>query len=387
MKEKILVMHQSQAYAGTDVFALNLIDGLQENGYEVEIILNKDNKDIENFYNICSTHTYGHTLLTTYNLSYIQKIIKKLFILLLYPILVLIHLYVLYKKIKNINPKKIIIVNAGIPGGELVYSGAILCKFLDIKTIYTIHNDVVYSKFFKSYFYFIEYLVTSSRNIKFVSVSEYNISRVKIRSLFIKNIELIYNGIELNKKISYNKENKNFNIVFVGNISHQKGIKLLVEAFLKLDKNLSCTLTIYGKKSDILLYQKIEELCNQYDSITMILNEHNKDIIFKNKNLLILPSTSLESFGQVLVEAMSYGIPVLGSNGLGIKEVIEIDSDIRAGETFELGSSVALKEKIVSFVEDKILYDSYQQHTKYLFNKYFRKEIMINKYIKLLEEI
>jgi len=74
--KKILIMHQSQSYAGTDVFALNIIDGFKKNGYEVEIILNDDNKDINNFHNACKTHNYGHRLLTAYHLDSKKTFVK-----------------------------------------------------------------------------------------------------------------------------------------------------------------------------------------------------------------------------------------------------------------------------------------------------------------------
>jgi len=387
MKEKILVMHQSQSYAGTDVFALNIIDGLKKSGYEVEIILNDDNKDIDNFHNACKTHNYGHRLLTAYHLDSKKAFVKKLFIMISFPILILIHLIKLFKKIKEINPSKILIVNAGIPGGILVYSGAIVCGLLNINTLYTVHSDVVYNRYLKFYYYFIEYFVSKFSNIKFVSVSKYNIERILSRSFFIKDVDLVYNGIEKPiNSLELNDKKTTFDIVFIGNISLQKGVKVLIEAFKLLGEDTSYRLFIYGKKVDSLFYNEIIFLIQDNSKITLILNEYNKDIIFKDKDLLILPSTSLESFGQVLIEAMSYGIPVLGSNGLGIKEVIEVDDDYRAGETFKLSDSLALKEKIEKFNNDKIIYQKYKDNTKYLYEKYFTKELMIENYIKLLEE-
>jgi len=386
--KKILIMHQSQSYAGTDVFTLNLIDGFKKNGYEVEIILNDDNKDINNFYNSCKTHNYGHKLLTTYHLDSKKAFAKKMFIMIFFPILILIHLIKLFKKIKEINPSLILIVNAGIPGGILVYSGAIVCGLLNIQTLYTIHSDVVYNRYLKFYYYCIEYIVSKFRNIKFTSVSKYNIERILSRSFFIKDVGLVYNGIEKSiNNLEFNDEKTTFNIVFIGNISPQKGVKVLIEAFKLLGEDSNYRLFIYGKKVDSLFYKEILSLIQDNSKITLVLNEHNKDIIFKDKNLLILPSKSLESFGQVLIEAMSYGIPVLGSDGLGIKEVIEVDDDYRAGETFNLGDSLALKEKIEKFYNDKILYQKYKKNTKYLYKKYFTKELMIEKYIKLLENI
>lgn len=386
MRDKILIMHQSKAYAGTDVFALNLIQGLKSKKYCVEIILNEDNQDIENFFNSCKTHTYGHKFLTVYNLNGFNKLIKKFFILIFYPLLLFVHLTKLYFKIKKIKPDKIIIVNAGIPGGELVYTGALICGVLNIKTLYTIHSDVVYSKLFSPYFYVIEFFLQRFKNIKFISVSKYNINRIKERSFFIKDIKLIYNGVEKSNLMLPIEVESTFNLVFVGNFSEEKGVRLLVDAFLTLSKELNCKLFLYGKIVDFVLYENLKDICKNDSRIKIFVNEHDKSKIFRDKNLLILPSTRLESFGQVLIEAMSFGVPVLGSNGLGVKEVIEVDEK-RAGMVFDLGSQVDLKRKIEVLIKDRERYLAYKSNTYYLFNKYFKKEIMINNYVKMLESI
>ena len=384
MRGKVLIMHQSQAYAGTDVFALNLIQGLKAEKYSVEVILNEDNKDIKNFYALCATHTYGHKLLTLYGLIGVERFIKKIFIFIFYPFLVSIHLFKLYFKIKKINPDKIIIVNAGVPGGELVYSGALVCGILNIKTIYTIHNDVVYNCFLYPYFYVIEFLLLRFNNIRFISVSEYNVNRVKSRSFFIRDVGLIYNGVGKCDFDFVSESKEGFNIVFVGNFSEQKGVRLLIDAFEAVNKELDCKLFLYGKVVDLALYEYIKSVCGKNNRIEVVVNEHDKRRIFKDKDMLVLPSVRLESFGQVLIEAMSFGVPVLGSNGLGIKEVIEID-ERRAGMVFELGSRVDLKRKIEYLIENREMYLAYKTNTLYLFDKYFEKDVMVNKYVEILE--
>lgn len=387
--KKVLILHQSRAYAGTDVFAINLIHGLKKAHYKVELIINSDNLDINNFEGICRVHTYKSHFFTTYGLTRKKKWLKKLLILSFYPLGVFMHVMSLYRQLQTVKPDKIIIVNAGIPGGELVYTGAIACGVYNVKTIYSIHSGVVYNRILKPYFFIVEYIVSMFSNIQFVSVSNYNIGKIKSKSFFIKNLKLIYNGIPRDHKIDRRppqSHHDTFNLVYVGNLSVQKGVTVLIDAFELLDKKLNSKLYLYGKIVDEELYQYIRGICSGNPHIELIIDEHNKKTIFYKKDLLILPSTKLESFGQVLVEAMTYDIPILGSNDLGIKEVIEIDPKIRAGEVFELGNSVDLAHKISRLILEPKRYIQYKKNCDFLYRKYFTSSIMVQNYIELLEE-
>ena len=83
--------------------------------------------------------------------------------------------------------------------------------------------------------------------------------------------------------------------------------------------------------------------------------------IFATKGLLILPSVSFESFGLVIIEAMCAGVPVLVSDSLGMREVIEksqLDSDYA---TFKTGDAEDLANKIIQITDS---YDSLQLRKK-----------------------
>jgi len=71
--------------------------------------------------------------------------------------------------------------------------------------------------------------------------------------------------------------------------------------------------------------------------------------IMSSADLLVAPSIWYETFGFTVLEALSYGVPVIVSNNVGAKDIIG-DSGI----VVKAGDSQALKDAILSMTEKKI---------------------------------
>jgi N-acetyl-alpha-D-glucosaminyl L-malate synthase BshA len=150
---------------------------------------------------------------------------------------------------------------------------------------------------------------------------------------------------ELEEK--YNLNNENPIILFVGNIIKRKNVKTLIEAKKQM-KNES-NLVIVG---DGPLLNSLKDLVKKENISNVIFTGSRKDIetIIPSCNLLVLPSFS-ESFGLVLIEALSCGKPVIGSNVGGIREIITSD----VGLLFNPNNSEELAEKIDLILDDENL--------------------------------
>lgn len=142
----------------------------------------------------------------------------------------------------------------------------------------------------------------------------------------------------------YQKEK--FEILFVAGVRHLKGIKDLVEVFNKLNLD-DATLTIVGGRGDALSYVK-ENLSSKIKYIPHV--DHNElKSIYQNSSIFVLP-TYMDSFGQVIFEAMSCGTPVITTTHSGGPGII---IDNQNGFIISPNNQEALKDRILFFYHNR----------------------------------
>lgn len=147
-------------------------------------------------------------------------------------------------------------------------------------------------------------------------------------------------------------------ILFVGTLQPRKNIEKLIEAFSHIassHKNLS--LVIVGKHG--WLYEDILRAPQKYDiekrvQFVSFVPDSELGLFYKNARCFVLPSL-YEGFGLPVLEAMSYGCPVITSNISSLPEAggdaaLYIDptnvSDI-AAKMSELLSSEKLRNELI----------------------------------------
>ncbi len=116
------------------------------------------------------------------------------------------------------------------------------------------------------------------------------------------------------------------NILFVGNITQQKGLHVLIKAIYKLDKNIS--LSVVGREDldpsyikSIKKYIKINGLDSQVIFYGSLTGEELQQK-YREHGLFVLPSVN-EAYGIVFLEAMQFSLPVIGCTAGGAKEIID----------------------------------------------------------------
>ncbi|MBX7075690.1 MAG: glycosyltransferase family 4 protein [Methanobacteriaceae archaeon] len=146
-------------------------------------------------------------------------------------------------------------------------------------------------------------------------------------------LEHDYN-IDINKPI----------ILFVGNIIKRKNVKTIIEA--KKNMKNESTLVIVGNGP---LLKSLKDYVKKNNINDVIFTGAREDIenIIPSCDMLVLPSFS-ESFGLVLIEALSCSKPVIGSNVGGIREIITDD----VGLLINPSSSKDLAENIDLILDD-----------------------------------
>ncbi len=148
--------------------------------------------------------------------------------------------------------------------------------------------------------------------------------------------------------ISDNRKEKAFSgeklrITFLAPTKPFKGFRILKEALDELwqENYKDFILNIYGPTSEIRPYMKIQD-GYQYSEL---------EDIFDRTDLLVAPSVWYETFGFTVLEALSYGVPVLVSENVGAKDVLD---KCGAGICIQL-SKESLKKSVLSLMNKDLL--------------------------------
>ena len=172
---------------------------------------------------------------------------------------------------------------------------------------------------------------------------------------FFKNTKTLDEKEVIRDKFKIDK--KDFVITFVGRIVKDKGINELIEAFVNLSKKYNnLKLLLVGDYEEHLNPIKNENkiLIDSLDSIITVGFQNDIRDFLSITDLFVLPSYR-EGLPNSLIEAGSFGIPLLATNINGCNEIID---DGITGILIEKKSAKKLEEGIDKLLEDKELYNS-----------------------------
>ena len=148
---------------------------------------------------------------------------------------------------------------------------------------------------------------------------------------------------------------KKKNIISVGRLSKEKGFADLIEIFSNIESE-DWTLTIVGDGDE---KENLETLIkdNNLESKVILTGFLNKEELYKlyeNSSLYVMTSFE-ESFGLVLVEASSFGIPLIAfDSAIGAKEIIQENGILVSNRD----KSVMIKKikKLMNDISERKLY-------------------------------
>lgn len=202
-------------------------------------------------------------------------------------------------------------------------------KIINSKVIFVSHGLVPIEKENQMYNYPLRYflyqkiclfwsnhIIAVSNYLKSSIINEYKIKEDRI--------SVVHNGVE-DKFFSEEKESfigASQYILYVGTITKIKGLDFLLTAVREID---NVQLILIGKKTDYLdeIEKKYSYLFESKKAI-YIGEMDTKTLLsaYFNAKFLVLPS-HYDSYGMVVLEAMASGKPVIVSDNVGSKEIIE----------------------------------------------------------------
>ncbi len=334
--------------------------------------------------------------------SELYRIAHKIFYAFYIPInkyiSIFINTFILFSFLRKRKIDIIHINNGGYPAASSCYSVIIASKLVGLdKIIYVVNNIAEdYRHPFRWLDYPLDFLVRKWVTV-FITGSDYAGNRLKkVLKLPESKHRTINNGIE-RRKITLTKEeffkkysipNNRYIVSVVANLEKRKGHIFLLKAIHKIKKQNPDRLNSFfifegvGPEKKCLerfiVSKDLSKDVLMIDYIPYIFN------LLNASDFVILPSIAYEDFPNVVIEAMSLGKPVIGTEIAGMPEQIENN---KTGFVVKPKSSDELVQAIVKLTSNPELIRQFSIEAKHKFENSYEKHISIKKYHNLYKSL
>jgi len=247
------------------------------------------------------------------------------------------------------------------------------------KIIYSIHTNIFWRSRFQKIVRKLFWQFALSKHHKIIANSLYcrNVFREKISNKY--EIDIIYNPIYINEVCkSIVIPQKTLKIIYVGRLVKTKNLKLWLEIAAKIKEKYKDTqFEMYGEgpmREEIIDYSRQLGLEN---SLFLKGYRENMTEVYKNSSLTMFLSNN-ESFGNVVVESILCGTPVIALSIPSMKEIfknfpnflIDIDDDIEHAIIKKIDNIGELQQYVNKAREEFQSRFSLQAHIDALKNMY-----------------
>ncbi len=234
-------------------------------------------------------------------------------------------------------------------------------QFFNVPTIVHLH-ETFFDEEYRVYHSEIDELAKQAQCGIAVSEFQKGIVGSKCDDFFNKT-RVVHNGVDTNKFIygSCGSEKKE-RLIFIGHLIERKGVDLLLNALNILKNEIEFHLDIYGSGKDEKLYKKmVDDLdLSRIVSFKGLINNGKLPKVLRGYSLLVMPSR-YETFGIVLIEAMSCGVPVVATDIEPIREIVSTDE---VGVLFAPENPASLAMSIKQAMDKKWDHREIREHAK-----------------------
>jgi L-malate glycosyltransferase len=239
-------------------------------------------------------------------------------------------------------------VHYAIPHATSAYlAKKILEKKRPLPVITTLHGtDITLVGMDPSYYDITKFSIEESDAI--TSVSTYLKTQTLYRFAVEKNIEVITNFVDTNHFVPNSSKEKDCRhclcrpgekiMMHISNFRPVKRVTDIIEIFDGVQKQIECRLVMIGEGPDKGKAMQLADEKGLRDRITFLGKQDDVALLIPCADVYMLPS-SHESFGLTALEAMSCGVPVIGTSGSGMDEYL---GDGKAGLLFPVGDIEAM---------------------------------------------
>ena len=162
-------------------------------------------------------------------------------------------------------------------------------------------------------------------------------------------VPILESGIRPSK-LPDNIENERPTLTFIGRLSEQKGLDVLLKAWeisgLNSKPDFDLIIAGKGELGEWLEKQVMNISFSKHIHVLGVVSEEEKQWLFENSTGMVIPS-KFEGLPTVLLEAMHNKLPVIMSNVNGLGELVD---DAKSGLSFNSGSDIELSKTMNALI-------------------------------------
>ena len=182
-------------------------------------------------------------------------------------------------------------------------------------------------------------------------------------------------------------DQNNAKLLFIGRLSKEKGVSCLLRAMpLVLATCPDASLTIIGGGPEKRSLEILSDKLNIKKKVCFKGVMENEKIgkYLEDSTVFVLPSLWMENCPVAGLEALSFGIPIIGSDIGGIPEIIR---DVETGLLFRRDDYDDLADKICMLLKNRELLNEFRRRSIYFFKQQFSEDIHFYKISSLYKSL
>jgi len=261
---------------------------------------------------------------------------------------------------------------------------------LQPKIITTLHGtDITLVGSDPSYYDITRFSINSSDGI--TAVSKYLADETRDVFKITKDVKVIHNFFDDKRfkpktnqctKTEFVKDNE-YLIAHISNFRPVKRIIDVIDIYEKISKELPSRLLLIGEGPETVLARRQINKKGLNSKVIFLGNQSRVEALLPCVDLFLMPSEE-ESFGLAALEALACGVPVIGTTGNGLSEVID---DYQNGYLLPVGDTAAMARAGLALLKDNSRLKEFKKNAASIANEKFNVTKIVAQYEKYYEEI
>ncbi len=172
-------------------------------------------------------------------------------------------------------------------------------------------------------------------------------------------------------------------IMHVSNFRPVKRTMDVIDIFDRISAEIPAKLVLIGEGPDTVLARRQITKRGLIDKVIFLGNQSRVEAVLPCADLFLLPSEE-ESFGLAALEALACGVPVIGSSGTGLVEVVD---DYRDGFLLPVGDVISMSRAAIALLKDKQRLAEFKNAAAEIAARKFGADKIITQYEQYYEEV